>query len=170
MLGTLRRIRERRKLRQAIADGLQIGSGFSYTQLPDFGSEPYLVKIGNHVRFSGQVMFSTHDGGTWVFRDRPEYQTVRKFGRIEIGDNCFIGFRTVILPGVKIGTNCVIGAGSVVTKDVPDNTVAAGVPARVIMDYQTYIEKSVAQNKDWNELEFQRDKKAEILRHYPRSE
>lgn len=51
---------------------------------------------------------------------------------VEIGDNCWIGGNTVILPGVHIGDNCVIGAGSVVTKDIPDWSVAAGNPCKVI--------------------------------------
>ena len=51
---------------------------------------------------------------------------------IEIGDNVWIGGNVVVLPGVKIGDNCVIGAGSVVTKDVPENSVAVGNPCKVI--------------------------------------
>lgn len=49
-----------------------------------------------------------------------------------IGDNCFIGVRSLICPGVHIGNQCVIGGGSVVTKDIPDHCMAAGVPAKVI--------------------------------------
>lgn len=49
-----------------------------------------------------------------------------------IGANCFVGGRSVILPGVEIGDNCVVGAGSVVTKSVPPNSIVAGNPARVI--------------------------------------
>lgn len=51
-----------------------------------------------------------------------------------IGDNCWFGANVVVCPGVTIGSGCVIGAGSVVTKDVPDNTFAAGVPARIIRE------------------------------------
>lgn len=51
---------------------------------------------------------------------------------VTIGDSVWIGGGTTILPGVTIGTNVVIGAGSVVTKDLPDNVVAAGNPARII--------------------------------------
>lgn len=50
---------------------------------------------------------------------------------ITIGDGCWIGARSTILGGVTIGNGCVVAAGSVVTKDVPDNTMVAGVPARV---------------------------------------
>ena len=50
---------------------------------------------------------------------------------IKVGDNCWFGANVSVLPGVTIGSGCVIAAGSVVTKDVPDNSVAAGVPAVV---------------------------------------
>ena len=50
---------------------------------------------------------------------------------VHIGDNVWVGARSVILPGVKIGNNVVIAAGSVVTKDVPENVMVAGVPAVV---------------------------------------
>ncbi|NGO66156.1 acyltransferase [Rhizobium daejeonense] len=49
-----------------------------------------------------------------------------------IGKNCFIGARSIILPGVTIGDSCVIGSGAVVTKDIPPNSAAAGNPAQVI--------------------------------------
>lgn len=55
-------------------------------------------------------------------------------GPVTIGDDVWTGCRVVVLPGVKIGSHCVIGAGSVVTKDIPDWSVAGGVPARVIRD------------------------------------
>ena len=53
---------------------------------------------------------------------------------ITIGDNCWFGANVTVMPGVKIGSGCVIGAGSVVTKDIPDNSLAIGVPARVIKE------------------------------------
>lgn len=49
-----------------------------------------------------------------------------------IGENCFIGGRSLILPGVEIGDNCVVGAGSVVTKSVPPRSVVAGNPAKIL--------------------------------------
>ena len=94
-----------------------------------FGSEPYLITIGNHVQITSEVRFFTHGGG-WIFRLRkPNFDT---FGRITIGDNVYIGNCTLIMPGVTIGSNVIVGAGSVVTKSVADNMVVAGNPARVI--------------------------------------
>lgn len=51
---------------------------------------------------------------------------------IEVGNHVWFGGNVVVLPGVKIGDNCVIGAGSVVTKDIPENSVAVGNPCKVI--------------------------------------
>ena len=51
---------------------------------------------------------------------------------VHIGENVWIGAGTIIVPGVTIGKNSVIGAGSVVVKDIPDNVVALGTPAKVI--------------------------------------
>ena len=60
---------------------------------------------------------------------------------ISIGDNVMIGAGTVILPNVRIGSNVVIGAGSIVCKDIPDNVVAAGVPCRVVGEFDKLVEK-----------------------------
>lgn len=53
---------------------------------------------------------------------------------VSIGDDCWLGANVVVCPGVTIGSGCVIGAGSVVTRDIPDNSFAAGVPCRVIRE------------------------------------
>ena len=104
-----------------------------------FGSEPYLISIGNHVTVSGNVQFVNHDGGVWVFRDNePEIDV---FGPITVGNNVFIGYGSMILPNVKIGNNVVIAAGSVVTSDICDDVVVGGVPARVIKCIGEYYEK-----------------------------
>ena len=57
---------------------------------------------------------------------------------ILIGDNVWIGSNSVILPGVKIGSNVVIGAGSIVTRSIPDNSIAFGNPCRVIKGENPY--------------------------------
>jgi acetyltransferase-like isoleucine patch superfamily enzyme len=129
-------------LRGAVKRGLKLGRDVRIIGKPDFGSEPYLIEIGDHVTVSSHVTFVTHDGATWVFRHLPAYEGLQRFGRIAIGSNCFIGTRSIILPGVRIGSNCVVGAGSIVTHDVPDDSVVAGSPARYICSYEDYIRKT----------------------------
>lgn len=118
--------------------GVIIGDGCKILSNPRkcFGSEPWLVRIGNHVEITGGVIILTHDGSTWVTRDKNPCDAV--WGTVEIGDNVFVGERAIIMPNIKVGNNCVIGAGSIVTKSVPDNSVVAGCPARVISDYASF--------------------------------
>ena len=68
------------------------------------------------------------------FDDSIEYTFVNTRKPVKIGDRCWIGANSIILPGVTIGNNVVIGAGSVVTKDIPDNVVAVGSPAKIIRE------------------------------------
>jgi acetyltransferase-like isoleucine patch superfamily enzyme len=135
--------------------------------MPFFGSEPYLISIGEHVTISGNVMFITHDGATFVFRHLPKYQRVMKYDRITVHDNCFIGFGAIILPGVSIGPNAVVAAGSVVVRDVPQNTVVGGNPARVIKSIEDYAEQSLARMPDYDETRYENNKQQELLRIYP---
>lgn len=108
------------------------------------GSEPFLIEIGDHVHITSGVHFMTDDGGVWVFRqEEPDFDV---FGKIKIGSNTFIGNGTAILPGVSIGKNCVIGAYSVVTKSIPDNTVAAGCPCRIISSTEEYKQRMIKVN------------------------
>lgn len=81
---------------------------------------PVGVHIGRATYVAFEARILTHD------RTRGLYLHTR------IGENCFIGGRSMILPGVEIGDNCVIGAGSVVTKSMPANSLAAGNPARIL--------------------------------------
>lgn len=128
-----------RKFRKA---GGKIGVGCEIFPDVEFGSEPYLIQIGNHVRITNGVRFCTHDGGLWVLRNLDStLKHADVFGRIVVGDNVHIGWNAIIMPNVTIGNNCIIGAGSVVTKDIPDNSVAAGVPAKVIESIEVYHEK-----------------------------
>jgi acetyltransferase-like isoleucine patch superfamily enzyme len=158
----------RLKLRHYIRQGLQIADDCRLIGTPDFGSEPYLVSVGRHVTISGNVTFVTHDGGTWVFRDQPKYKDVIKYGRITIHDNCFIGNGTLLMPGISIGPNSVVASRSVVTRDVPPNSVAAGVPARVIKTMEAYAESSLASTPDYDKQAYRRNKVSELLRLYPR--
>lgn len=108
----------------------------------NFGSEPYLITIGDDTTVSFDCAFVTHDAATRVIRHLPgQNKETVIYGPINIGKNCFIGCRSVILPNVNIGDNCIIGAGSIVNKDIPSNTVAAGTPCKVICTLDEYIEK-----------------------------
>lgn len=133
----------KKKLEKLRALGLVIGEGCEILNGYTFGSEPYLVDIGDNVRIARGVKITTHDGGVWVLRRKyPELADMDRFGRVKIGDNCHIGMNSLIMPGVTIGKNCIIGAGAIVTHDIPDDSVAVGVPARVIETVDEYMEKN----------------------------
>lgn len=122
-----------------IKRGLKVGEDFSMQ--PDCFidySHCWLITIGNSVRFAPRVQLIAHDGSL-----RGTTGQV-KIGLINIGDNVFIGNGAIVLPGVSIGNNCVIGAGSVVTKNVPENSVAAGNPAKIICLTEELVRKSLA--------------------------
>ncbi len=122
-------------------EGAVIGNNCEIYQNVSFGSEPYLVEIGNHVRVNSGVQFVTHDGGVWVLRLSEKYKNIDLFGKIVIGNNVHIGTNAIILPGVTIGNNCIIGCGAIVTKNVFENSVVAGVPARKIESIEEYFFK-----------------------------
>ncbi len=124
--------------------GVRVGEGCRiYTA--NFGSEPYLIKIGNRVCISNDVTFVNHELN-WPFQEK--YESLTGFGSIVIEDRCQIGVNVTILPGVRIGPYSCVGAGSVVVKDVPPNTVAAGNPARVICTMDEYEDKCRANHID----------------------
>ena len=149
------------RLKVAVKNGLKCGKGVTVMRNCDFGSEPYLITLGDNVRISNDVMFVTHDGGSWAFRrGENEYKNVVRFGRIAVGNDTFLGARSIIMPNVHIGKNCVIAAGAIVTKDIPDDSVAAGVPARVVCTTGEYAEKMKNRMpKDWDFSEFEKDKR-----------
>ena len=87
------------------------------------------VKIGDNCQMAPNV--AVYTAGHPIHPDTRN--TAYEYGKeVTIGDNCWIGGNSVICPGVHIGNNVVIGAGSVVTKDIPDWSIAAGNPCKVI--------------------------------------
>ncbi len=124
-----------------------------------FGSESYLIELGDNVTLAEDVKLIAHDGGVAVLRSM--HPNINVYGTIKINNNCFIGVNAVILPDVIIGPNSVVAAGSVVTKDVPPNTVVAGVPARVICSLGDY-EKGVLKKGTQLNFESEDDKKQKI--------
>jgi acetyltransferase-like isoleucine patch superfamily enzyme len=93
------------------------------------------ISIGKNCVLTGCTLLA-HDASLHHAFNRLTY-----FAPIVIGDNCFIGYQSVILPGVTIHDNCIVGAGSVVTHDVPANSVVAGNPARVIKTIDELCQK-----------------------------
>jgi acetyltransferase-like isoleucine patch superfamily enzyme len=133
------------KLKYLRKRGCQIGEGTRLLcNVNQLGAEPYLVEIGEDCLFSGGATLYTHDGGVKVLNSLNYFDGKRmdKFGKIKIGNNCFIGNGAKILPNVTLGDNVIIGAGSIVTKDIPSNSVAAGVPAKVICSIDEYYNKN----------------------------
>ncbi|MBR2848041.1 MAG: acyltransferase [Clostridia bacterium] len=119
--------------------GVHLGNNVKIYGTMHYGSEPWIISIGSNVYLTNNICFITHDGGTLLFRDRvPDLEITKP---ITIGDNVYIGVNVTILPGVTIGNNVVVGACSVITKDIPDNSVVAGNPARIIRDTDSYFEK-----------------------------
>jgi len=105
----------------------------------NFGTEPYLISFGNNVHIASGVTFVNHDITAMMFQymDRNNSYENRT-GEIVVGDNVFVGANSTILYDVKIGNNVIIGAGSLVNKDIPDGSVAAGVPCRVVGEFEKY--------------------------------
>ena len=103
-----------------------------------------LISIGSNVWMASGVTFVTHDilhfmlNGT-LSKGQEKFQ--EKAGCIEIGNNVFIGANVQILYDVRIGNNVMIAAGAIVNRDIPDNSVAAGIPARVIGSLDSLMEK-----------------------------
>ena len=112
--------------------GAKIGKRcYIYTSLRNFDNiYTDMIEIGNNVTITKGVILLCHDmGKDYIHKKKHNNEIV---GRIKIGDNCFIGMNSIILPNVKIGDKVIVGAGSVVTKNIQDNVVVAGNPAKII--------------------------------------
>lgn len=127
------------------------GGGYSHEELRSYGIEMgdnchvltgkidvhhgFLISMGDNVTISDARLL-THDGSTKKFLG---YSRV---GRIKIGSNVFIGAGAIILPGIEIGDNVIVGAGAVVTKDIPNDSLVVGNPAKVIKTVTGYLEEN----------------------------
>lgn len=145
----------KRRIQYLRDGGAKIGEGVTIGNTEILGSEPCLVEIGNHVYFSGgDTRILTHDGSMSLAFDMGiASQRFDLFGRVRIGNNCFIGINSIIMKNVTIGDNCVIGAGSIVTKDVPSGSVVCGVPAKIIDTTSNLYKKHLNELHDthgWN--------------------
>lgn len=103
-------------------------------------TRPSLISIGNSVDMNRYFQILTHDWSSSVFRNY-YHDFVNSSGKVTIGNNIYFGTNVTVLKGVTIGDNCIIGAYSLVTHDIPANSVAAGVPCRVICSLDDYYKK-----------------------------
>lgn len=119
-----------------ISKGMKIGKNteiYSWTGID--ASLPWLIEIGDNVTISSNVTILTHDASPC------KAGCGTKVGKIKIGNNVFIGTRTIVLANVKIGDNVIVGAGSVVAKDLPPNGVYGGSPAKRICSFEEWQAK-----------------------------
>ncbi|TQS92788.1 acyltransferase [Arthrobacter sp. TS-15] len=122
--------------------GVTVGSGcriYSCT----VASEHELLTIGDRVTVSIDVLFVTHDGAGWLAND----EKGRRFrlAPIRVGNDVFIGARSIIMPGIDVGDSCIIAAGSVVTKSVPSGSIVGGNPARIIGSYDEFHTRALSE-------------------------
>ena len=107
---------------------IEIGENF-------YANHNLIILDGNKVSFGDNVFIAPNCGFYTAGHPldyRQRNQGLEYAKPIKVGNNVWIGGNVVVLPGVTIGDNCVIGAGSIVTKDIPENTVAVGNPCKVI--------------------------------------
>lgn len=119
-------------------------------------TRPWLIDIGNDVQITRGVTILTH-GYDWSVIKGVYGEVLGSSGKVTIGNNVFIGMNSLILKGSKIGNNVIIGAGSIVTRDIPDNCVAVGNPAKVICSLDEYRKKR---------LNAQLDEAQELVKEY----
>lgn len=113
-----------RQARIQIGSGTAIGNNFVITANDS-------IKIGSDCLLSYRVTVMDHSHAAgWGVKPVTSGLTAGK--AVEIGDRCFIGCNTVIMPGVWLGANCIVGANSVVTESFVEGSVVAGVPAKLL--------------------------------------
>lgn len=118
------------------------GHGFISPSVVFDGNDFSLISIGKNTTISADVIFLTHDYSISKGLKMIGAENSGRFLRpISVGDNCFIGMRSMLLPGTTIGNNVVVGAGAIVKGNFSDGVVIAGNPARVICTTKEWAEK-----------------------------
>lgn len=141
--------------RLARYQGVTIGEGCNIQKV-SFGSEPFLITIGDKVWITNGTKIFTHGGASILREKHPDMDF---FGKVTIRDNVYIGNNCLIMPGVTIGSNVLVAAGSVVTKSIPDNVVVAGNPAKVICSLEEFEEKMIQKNLKTKHMKPEQKKK-----------
>lgn len=136
--------------------GLHAVGDHCYIQTDVIITDPALVRMGNNVCLSGCTLFG-HDGSIGMINHAYGLK-LDAVGKIDIGSDVFVGYRSVIMPGVTIGDKVIVAAGSVVTSAVPSNSVVQGVPARRVcsLDDLVKFRKTSTAGVPWRHLIEQR--------------
>jgi len=116
-------------------EGLTVGPNTYFLRRNLDGMAPGLITIGRDCVLAPTAMILTHDASTFVHTGK------YRFAPVKIGHRCFLGYNSVIMPGVTIGDDVIVGAGAVVTRDVPAGVVVGGVPARNIGSTMALMKK-----------------------------
>ena len=128
--------------------GIKIGENFviqgSARNIYVDVTRPSLITIGNNVMINHRFSVITHDFVTGVFKAKYD-DFLPSSGEVIIGNNVMFGINCTVLKGVTIGDNCFIAAGAVVTHDIPSNSIAGGVPAKVLCSIDEYYKKRQSQ-------------------------
>lgn len=106
--------------------GLAIGANTYYTRRNLDGIAPQLITIGSDCVLAPTAMILTHDAASFIHTGK------YRFAPVKIGKRCFLGYNSVVMPGVTIGDDVIVGAGAIVTHSIPDGAVVGGVPASII--------------------------------------
>lgn len=128
--------------RRAQLKGVQFGARCQVSKSIDFGSEPYLIKIGSDFYASENIQFITHDGSVNVLRNLYKEWQIYYFKPIIIKNNVFIGYNVTILPGTVIEENTIVGANSLVKGTLKVNSVYAGNLIKLICSLEEYRNKN----------------------------
>jgi maltose O-acetyltransferase len=122
-------------LKWLVWKGLKLGSNCYIDKSATIdGTFPWLIKIGDHCTITYNSIILAHDAST------KRHLGYSKIGEVSIGNNCFIGSGTIILPNVHIGNNTIIGAGALVNRDIPGDSVAFGNPAKVACSIDEFLD------------------------------
>lgn len=140
----LSRTSKKRYINYLVKKGVKIGKNFcihgNLNTIQIDVTRPSLITIGDDVQINSGMKIFTHDFVSSIFLNK-FHDFIPSSGEVKIGNNVGFGVNCIVLKGVEIGDNCFIAAGSIVTRNIPSNCIAGGVPAKRICDIGEYYEK-----------------------------